>query len=79
MRPDTTAVLGLITTKTGSLEPAAAVEDRIRQAAAHVPMERLALSPQCGFASVEWGNPISPAEQEAKLRLVVDLAHRVWP
>jgi 5-methyltetrahydropteroyltriglutamate--homocysteine methyltransferase len=79
VRPDTTAVLGLITTKTGSLEPAAAVEDRIRQAAAHVPMERLALSPQCGFASVEWGNPISPVEQEAKLKLVADLARRVWP
>jgi 5-methyltetrahydropteroyltriglutamate--homocysteine methyltransferase len=71
-------VLGLLTTKTGDLEDAAAVEARIREAARIVPLERLALSPQCGFASVEWGNPLTPAEQEAKLRLVVDLARRVW-
>jgi 5-methyltetrahydropteroyltriglutamate--homocysteine methyltransferase len=79
VRPETTVVLGLITTKTGALEPESAVEARIGEASAVVPMERLALSPQCGFASVEWGNPISPAEQEAKLRLVVDLARRAWP
>jgi len=79
VRPDTTVVLGLLTTKSGELEDAAAVEARIREAASILPLERLALSPQCGFASVEWGNPISPAEQEAKLRLVVDLARRTWP
>jgi 5-methyltetrahydropteroyltriglutamate--homocysteine methyltransferase len=79
VRPGTTVVLGLLTTKTGDLEAAAAVEARIEEAARIVPPERLALSPQCGFASVEWGNPISPAEQEAKLRLVVDVARRVWP
>jgi 5-methyltetrahydropteroyltriglutamate--homocysteine methyltransferase len=78
VRPETTVVLGLITTKHGALEDAGAVEARIREAAATLPWERLALSPQCGFASVEWGNPISPAEQEAKLRLVVDVARRVW-
>jgi 5-methyltetrahydropteroyltriglutamate--homocysteine methyltransferase len=77
-RPDTTVVLGLLTTKTGELEDAGAVEARIREAAGVVPLDRLALSPQCGFASVEWGNPISPAEQEAKLRLVVDVSRRVW-
>ena len=55
------------------------VEARIREAAGFVALERLALSPQCSFASVEWGNPISPAEQEAKLRLVVGLARQVWP
>jgi 5-methyltetrahydropteroyltriglutamate--homocysteine methyltransferase len=79
VRPETTVVLGLVTTKSGALEDPGAVEARIREASAAVPLERLALSPQCGFASVEWGNPISPAEQEAKLRLVVDLARRVWP
>jgi 5-methyltetrahydropteroyltriglutamate--homocysteine methyltransferase len=79
VRPGATVVLGLLTTKTGALEEAAAVEGRIREAARVVPLDRLALSPQCGFASVEWGNPIAPAEQEAKLRLVVDVARRVWP
>jgi len=79
VRPDATVVLGLLTTKSGDLEDAAAVEARIREAARIVPLERLALSPQCGFASVEWGNPITPSEQQAKLRLVVDLARRIWP
>lgn len=79
VRPEASVVLGLITTKSGELEDGAAVEARIREASAWVPMERLALSPQCGFASVEWGNPISPAEQQAKLQLVVDTARRVWP
>ena len=78
LRPDTVAVLGLITTKTGGLEDADAVEARIREAAALVPLERLALSPQCGFASVASGNPVTPEEQEAKLRLVGDVARRVW-
>jgi 5-methyltetrahydropteroyltriglutamate--homocysteine methyltransferase len=54
------------------------VEVRIHEAAAYVPLERLALSPQCGFASVEAGNPLTPEEQEAKLRLVVQTARRVW-
>jgi 5-methyltetrahydropteroyltriglutamate--homocysteine methyltransferase len=76
--PQQTVVLGLLTTKDGALEDAAAVESRIREAAAYVPLERLALSPQCGFASVEAGNPITPAEQEAKLRLVVQIARRLW-
>src|SRR5215208_1867958 len=63
-------VLGLLTTKQGELEDADRVEERIREAAALVPVERLALSPQCGFASVASGNPLTPEEQEAKLRLV---------
>ena len=79
VRREVAVVLGLLTTKNGGLEDAAAVEARIREAAAIVPLERLALSPQCGFASVEWGNPVSPAEQQAKLRLVVALARRIWP
>ena len=76
--PQHHVVLGLLTTKHGQLEDAATVEARIREAAAYAPLERLALSPQCGFASVEAGNPISPEAQEAKLRLVVEVARRVW-
>jgi methionine synthase II (cobalamin-independent) len=71
-------VLGLLTTKSAALEDASAVEARIREATRYVPLERLALSPQCGFASVEAGNPLTPAEQEAKLRLVGQVARRVW-
>ena len=76
--PQHTVVLGLLTTKHGQLEDAATVEARIHEATAYVPLERLALSPQCGFASAEPGNPLTFDEQEAKLRLVVQLAQRVW-
>jgi Methionine synthase II (cobalamin-independent) len=76
---DTEVVLGLLTTKQGTLEDGRAVERRIREAAAQVPLARLALSPQCGFASGEAGNPLTPAEQEAKLRLVGAVARTVWP
>jgi methionine synthase II (cobalamin-independent) len=79
VRPETQVVLGLLTTKRGALEDAAAVETRIREATPYVPLTRLALSPQCGFASGEAGNPLTPAEQEAKLRLVGEVARRVWP
>ena len=72
VRPEATVVLGLLTTKQGELEDAALVEARIREAARQVPLERLALSPQCGFASGEAGNPLTPAQQEAKLRRVGD-------
>ena len=75
---DVDVVLGLLTTKTGALEDVAAVERRIREATELVPLERLALSPQCGFASVASGNPVTPEEQEAKLRLVGEVARRVW-
>ncbi len=74
----TTVVLGLLTTKQGTLEEAGAVEARIREATQYIPLERLAVSPQCGFASGEAGNPLTPAEQEAKLRLVAQVAQRVW-
>ncbi len=76
--PDTTVVLGLVTTKDGALEDPASIEQRIRDATTILPLERLALSPQCGFASVARGNPITLEAQEAKLRLVVDTAQRVW-
>jgi 5-methyltetrahydropteroyltriglutamate--homocysteine methyltransferase len=79
VRPDTAVVLGLLTTKRGALEEAAAVEARVHEASRHVPLARLALSPQCGFASGEAGNPLTVEEQEAKLRLVAQVARRVWP
>ena len=79
VRPEATVVLGLLTTKQGDLEDTALVETRIREAARQVPLERLALSPQCGFASGEAGNPLTPPQQEAKLRRVATIARRVWP
>jgi 5-methyltetrahydropteroyltriglutamate--homocysteine methyltransferase len=79
VRPDQAVVLGLITTKDGRLEDAAVVEQRIREAAAHVPLERLALSPQCGFASGEYATTMTHEEQAAKLRLVGQVADKVWP
>jgi 5-methyltetrahydropteroyltriglutamate--homocysteine methyltransferase len=78
MPPDKTVVLGLISTKTTALEDKAEMKRRIDDAARFVGMERLALSPQCGFASVETGNPMPPETQEAKLRLVVNLARETW-
>jgi 5-methyltetrahydropteroyltriglutamate--homocysteine methyltransferase len=78
VRPDTEVVLGLLTTKQGALEDDAAVEARIREATQYIPLTRLALSPQCGFASGEAGNPLTSEQQEAKLRLVGRLARRVW-
>jgi 5-methyltetrahydropteroyltriglutamate--homocysteine methyltransferase len=76
--PQHQVVLGLITTKRGTLENEETIMRRIREAAQFVPMERLALSPQCGFSSGEGGNPITPADQEAKLRLLVRVARAVW-
>jgi 5-methyltetrahydropteroyltriglutamate--homocysteine methyltransferase len=75
---DRTVVLGLVTTKKPELEQADELKQRIASAARYVPLERLALSPQCGFASTEEGNLLSPAEQEAKLHLVAATAREVW-
>ncbi|MFY9808244.1 MAG: cobalamin-independent methionine synthase II family protein [Pseudonocardiaceae bacterium] len=75
---DKTIVLGLVTTKTGRQETVDELDARIREAARHVPLERLALSAQCGFATSILGNALSPADQEAKLRTVVATAERVW-
>ncbi|PWU24233.1 MAG: methionine synthase [Candidatus Rokuibacteriota bacterium] len=79
VRPDTEVVLGLLTTKLGVLEDAAAVEARVREATQYIPLDRLAVSPQCGFASGEAGNPLTLEQQEAKLRLIGQLARRIWP
>ena len=78
VRDDTVAVLGLMTTKAAALETVEELESRIRQAAEVVPLERLAVSPQCGFASVEAGNPVTVEEQEAKLSRLVAVARKVW-
>jgi 5-methyltetrahydropteroyltriglutamate--homocysteine methyltransferase len=71
-------VLGLVSSKRPQLESGDALMRRIQQAATYVPLERLALSPQCGFASTMEGNLLTEEEQWAKLRLVQETAHRVW-
>ena len=73
-----TVVLGLVSTKTPQLEASETLKQRIDAASRYVPLERLALSPQCGFASVAGGNSLTEEEQMAKLRLVVDVAADVW-
>ena len=71
-------VLGLITTKSPVLEDKQLVIDRIHDAAKYIPLERLYLSSQCGFASCEIGNKLTEAEQWAKLALVKEIAEEVW-
>jgi 5-methyltetrahydropteroyltriglutamate--homocysteine methyltransferase len=71
-------VLGLITTKSGKLESKDDVKRRIDEATKFAPLDQLALSPQCGFASTEEGNVLAEEEQWAKLRMVVELADAVW-
>lgn len=73
-----TVVLGLISSKLPRMEDTFALEQRIKEASKYVPLENLALSPQCGFASTAEGNLITEDTQWAKLRLVVDTARRVW-
>jgi 5-methyltetrahydropteroyltriglutamate--homocysteine methyltransferase len=73
-----TVVLGLVSSKRGSLESKDELKRRIDEAAKYVPLEQLALSPQCGFASGERGNKLSQEEQFAKLARVVEVAREVW-
>ena len=75
---DKGVVLGLVCSKTSVLEKLDDLRQRVDEAAKHVPVERLAVSPQCGFASGEVGNPLTPEEQEAKLRTVAAVARKVW-
>jgi len=75
---DRTVVLGLVTTKRAALESPSELRRRIQEAAAFVPLERLALSPQCGFASTQEGNLLTEADQAAKLALVTETAREVW-
>lgn len=75
---DKKVVLGLITTKTPELEDKEQVIARIHEAAKYIPLDRLYLSPQCGFASCEVGNKLTEEEQWAKLKLVKEIAEEVW-
>ena len=75
---DKVVVLGLVSTKVPELEPADALARRIDEAAKVVPLERLAISPQCGFGSDVVGNLISEDDQKRKLERVVEVARRVW-
>jgi 5-methyltetrahydropteroyltriglutamate--homocysteine methyltransferase len=73
-----TVVLGLVTTKFGEMESKDTLKRRIAEAAQYVPLEQLALSPQCGFSSTVHGNDIAVEAQRAKLRLVIETAQEVW-
>jgi 5-methyltetrahydropteroyltriglutamate--homocysteine methyltransferase len=71
-------VLGLVSTKTPVLESEAELRRRVEEAGRFLPLERLSLSPQCGFASTEAGNPLTLEDQWRKLELVVETAKRIW-
>jgi 5-methyltetrahydropteroyltriglutamate--homocysteine methyltransferase len=75
---DKHVVLGLVSTKTPALESEDELMRRVEQASRFVPIERLGLSPQCGFASTEAGNPLTPYDQWRKLELVIRTAERIW-
>ncbi len=75
---DKQVVLGLVTSKRPELESVDELARRVDEAAAYVPLDRLCLSPQCGFASTVEGNALTEDEQWAKLRLVVDTASHIW-
>ena len=75
---DQFVVLGLITTKHAELENQDLIIERIKEASQYVDINRLCLSPQCGFASTEEGNLITHEDQWNKLKLVVDSANKVW-
>ncbi|MQA09349.1 MAG: 5-methyltetrahydropteroyltriglutamate--homocysteine S-methyltransferase [Pseudonocardiaceae bacterium] len=71
-------VLGLVTTKRGALERKDDLKRRIEEASKHIDVDQLCLSPQCGFSSTQEGNDLSPDEQWAKLRLIVETAQEIW-
>jgi 5-methyltetrahydropteroyltriglutamate--homocysteine methyltransferase len=75
---DKFVILGLITTKKPSLESLEVFAQRIAEAGRYIPMERLGLSPQCGFASSIIGNKISVEDQRKKLELIVKTAQALW-
>jgi len=75
---DRGVVLGLVSSKKPALESKSELRSRIEAASAFIPLERLALSPQCGFASTLEGNLVTRADQDAKLRLVAEVAEEVW-
>jgi 5-methyltetrahydropteroyltriglutamate--homocysteine methyltransferase len=73
-----TVVLGIVTSKSGSLESKDALKRRIDEASKFIDLDQLCLSPQCGFASTEEGNILAEDEQWAKLRMIVEVAQEVW-
>jgi 5-methyltetrahydropteroyltriglutamate--homocysteine methyltransferase len=73
-----TIVLGMVSSKTPAMETKADMKKRLDEATKHLALDSLAISPQCGFASIDTGNPITPEVQEQKLRLVVELAREIW-
>ncbi|WP_019912373.1 5-methyltetrahydropteroyltriglutamate--homocysteine S-methyltransferase [Paenibacillus sp. HW567] len=77
-RKDARVVLGLFTSKTGELEDRGQILQRIEEASAFVPLEQLAISPQCGFSSTEEGNLLTEEEQWRKLKYIVELSKEVW-
>ena len=78
MPADKIVVLGLMTSKRAALEPREEIRRRVDAAAKYVPLERLCISPQCGFASTQEGNKLSEDEQRAKLSHLVSLATEIW-
>ena len=75
---DKSIVLGLVSTKVPELEDTAALKRRLDEATKFVALDRLAVSPQCGFASLDTGNPVTAATQNRKLELVCELARDIW-
>jgi 5-methyltetrahydropteroyltriglutamate--homocysteine methyltransferase len=73
-----TVVLGLVTSKTGTLEKKEFIKRRIDEASKFAPLDQLCLSPQCGFASTEEGNVLAEDEQWRKLEMIVDVARETW-
>jgi len=71
-------VLGLVSSKVPDLESAESLKGRIKEAEKHIALDQLCLSPQCGFASNFLGNPLTVADEEAKLRRIVEVADSVW-
>jgi 5-methyltetrahydropteroyltriglutamate--homocysteine methyltransferase len=71
-------VLGLVSTKTPVLETVDDLKRRVSEAAKHIDLDRLGIGPQCGFASTAAGNPLTEADEQAKLRLIVDAGRAIW-
>ncbi len=76
--PNKSVVLGIVTTKTSDVEGTVDLKRRLDEATKYLSLDQLAISPQCGFASVDTGNPISVEAQEQKLRLIVEFARETW-
>jgi 5-methyltetrahydropteroyltriglutamate--homocysteine methyltransferase len=72
-------VLGVISSKTAALESLDALKRRVDEASRHIDLNRLAIGPQCGFASTVAGNPVTEDDERRKLALVVEAARQFWP